>query len=73
MGWQENPVITTIESAAYSMDNLDFPTVTICPGDGNSTFKRNLNYKNEHLPKKKFGDLSNFNLKGSLYYKIGML
>ncbi len=32
LGWQENPVITTIESAAYPMDNLQFPTVTICPG-----------------------------------------
>ena len=32
IGWKENPVITTIESAAYPMDNLQFPTVTICPG-----------------------------------------
>jgi hypothetical protein len=32
LGWRENPVITTIESAAYPMDNLQFPTVTICPG-----------------------------------------
>ena len=30
--WNENPVITTIESAAYPMKNIQFPTITICQG-----------------------------------------
>ena len=30
--WDSNPTITTIESAALPMNNLQFPTITICPG-----------------------------------------
>ena len=28
--WLDNPVLTTIESVSYPVQNLDFPTVTIC-------------------------------------------
>jgi hypothetical protein len=41
-GWNDNPVITTIESAAYPMKNIQFPTVTICQGKKNiHIFKEN--------------------------------
>jgi len=30
--WDENPVLTTIDSASVPIKNLQFPTITICPG-----------------------------------------
>jgi hypothetical protein len=30
--WDENPVITTIDSASVPIKNVQFPTITICPG-----------------------------------------
>ena len=29
--WQENPVVTTLDTVAYPIDEIDFPAVTICP------------------------------------------
>ena len=29
--WQDDPVITTLETAALPIENIDFPAITICP------------------------------------------
>ena len=29
--WQDDPVITTLETATLPIENIDFPAVTICP------------------------------------------
>ena len=29
--WDESPVVTTIDSTTYSVQNIPFPAVTICP------------------------------------------
>jgi hypothetical protein len=32
--WQDNLVLTTVKTTAYSIKNIDFPALTICgPGD----------------------------------------
>jgi hypothetical protein len=33
--WQENPVQTVIETTNYPVQNVPFPTVTVCPGEAN--------------------------------------
>ena len=32
--WEENPVLTTLDNVAQSMDNVPYPTVTVCPQMG---------------------------------------
>ena len=29
--WQADPIITTIENTDHSLNEIDFPAVTICP------------------------------------------
>jgi len=29
--WQTNPVLITVETTDFSVENVPFPTVTICP------------------------------------------
>jgi hypothetical protein len=36
--WDENPVITTIDSASVPIKNVQFPTITICSGINISNF-----------------------------------
>ncbi len=33
--WSENPVQTVIESTSFPVQNLPFPAITVCPGEGN--------------------------------------
>jgi hypothetical protein len=33
--WEENPVQTVIESTAYPVQNIPFPSITVCPGANN--------------------------------------
>ena len=28
--WQDNPVLTTVKTSAYSVSNIEFPAITIC-------------------------------------------
>ena len=28
--WQDSPILTTLTTTAYPVDNIDFPAVTIC-------------------------------------------
>jgi hypothetical protein len=34
--WSENPVQTIIETLNYPVLNLDFPSITVCHGEGTS-------------------------------------
>ena len=31
--WQDNPTVTTIDSAAFPIENIPFPSVTVCHAD----------------------------------------
>jgi len=33
--WQDNPVLTTVQTSAYPVSNIEFPAVTIC-GQGSN-------------------------------------
>ena len=32
--WNANPVLITVETTDYPIENIVFPTVTVCPDDG---------------------------------------
>jgi hypothetical protein len=38
LGWKDNPVITTIQSTAYPVEKIMFPTVTICD-EGHNVYR----------------------------------
>ena len=35
LDWMKNPTIDILESLSYPIEEIDFPTVTICPEDSN--------------------------------------
>ena len=35
LAWYNNPIVTTLETLTYPIEELPFPTVTVCPRDSN--------------------------------------
>ena len=36
LGWRENPTTTLVETTTFPIEELDFPTITLCPKSFNS-------------------------------------
>ena len=36
LAWREEPTVTVVDTLAQSIEDVDFPTVTLCPQDPNS-------------------------------------
>lgn len=41
MDWEENPMQTLIDGAAISVEELKFPTITLCDPDSHIMLRRN--------------------------------
>ena len=54
VSWKLDPVLTTIENFAYPIQNITFPSITICPQGADNSILRSVLFKqfNEYLAKK---------------------
>ena len=54
ISWKADPVLTTIENFAYPIQNIKFPSITICPQGADNDVLRSVLFKqfNEYLAKK---------------------
>ena len=54
ISWKSDPVLTTIENFAYPIENIPFPSITICPQGADNSILKSVLFKqfNEYLEKK---------------------
>ena len=54
ISWKSNPVLTTIENFAYPIENIPFPSITICPQGADNNILKSVLFKqfNEYLDRK---------------------
>ena len=54
ISWKSDPVLTTIENFAYPIENIQFPSITICPQGADNSILKSVLFKqfNEYLDKK---------------------
>ena len=54
ISWKSDPVLTTIENFAYPIENIPFPSITICPQGADNSILKSVLFKqfNEYLDRK---------------------
>ena len=54
ISWKSDPVLTTIENFAYPIENIQFPSITICPQGADNSILKSVLFEqfNEYLDKK---------------------
>ena len=49
LDWQENPTLTILETTKFPIEEVDFPTITLCPENINSDRMRPTMKVLDHL------------------------